>query len=314
MIKSNFDIYKGIIPPLVTPLKDTDTLDVAGLERLIEHVLTADISGIFILGTTGEFSHLSIKLRVEMIQRTCEIVNGRTNVLVGIADTSITESANLAQAAADAGASALVVTPPYYFGTSQVELTHYFNALAKRVSLPLFLYNMPVHTKTVIETSTIKAVFEANENVVGLKDSSANMNYIRSVQYAMRDADFPIFCGPEEITADAVLLGGAGGVNGGANMFPKLYVAQYKAAVQRDFEKLELYRNKVLEISSLIYSVGKYGSSTYLQGLKCALSILGLCDDYLPEPFFRFDAVQREMIAGRLEQLDMKNFSEKHLA
>lgn len=310
---NNFNQYKGIIPPLVTPLKDTDTLDVAGLERLIEHVLTAPVSGVFILGTTGEFCHLSIKVREELIQQTCKLVNGRTKVLVGVADTSITESVNLAKKSADAGADAVVATPPYYFGTSQPELTHYFTALAKRLPLPLFLYNMPVHTKTVIDPGTVKAVAAACENVIGLKDSSANMNYIRSVQFQMRGTDFPIFCGPEEITADAVLLGGAGGVNGGANMFPKLYTAQYEAAVNKDFERLEILRNKVLEISSLIYSLGKYGSSTYLQGLKCAVSLLGICDDYLPEPFFKFSADERKTIAARLDQLDMKTFSEKYL-
>lgn len=309
----NFEAYKGIIPPLVTPLKDTDTLDVAGLERLVEHVLTAPISGVFILGTTGEFCHLSIKLREELIERVCKLVNGRTKVLVGVADTSITESVNLTKKAADAGASAVVAVPPYYFSTSQPELTHYFTALANKLPLPLFLYNMPVHTKTVIDPSTVKAVAESSSNVIGLKDSSANMNYIRSVQYQMRDRDFPIFCGPEEITADAVLLGGAGGVNGGANMFPNLYVAQYEAAVNRDFEKLEVLRNKVLEISSMIYSLGKYGSSTYLQGLKCALSVLGLCDDYLPEPFQRFDSAQRKLIEERIEQIDMESFEKQYL-
>lgn len=309
----NFDSYKGIIPPLITPLKDTDTLDVEGLERLVEHVLTAPVSGVFILGTTGEFSHISIKLREEMIERVCKIVNGRTKVLVGVADTSITESANLTKKAADAGADSVVATPPYYFAASQPELSHYFISLANKLALPLFLYNMPVHTKTVIDPGTVKAVAEASSNVIGLKDSSANMNYIRSVQYQMRDKDFPIFCGPEEITADAVLLGGAGGVNGGANMFPKLYTAQYEAAANKDFERLEILRNKVLEISSMIYSLGKYGSSTYLQGLKCAVSLLGICDDYLPEPFFRFDADQKKLIADRLEKLDMKAFSEKYL-
>ncbi|MEQ8473516.1 MAG: dihydrodipicolinate synthase family protein [Marinoscillum sp.] len=313
MTKSNFDLYKGVIPPLVTPLKDTDTLDEAGLERLIEHVLTAEISGVFILGTTGEFSHLSIKLREELIEKTCKLVNGRTKVLVGVADTSITESVKLARKAADAGAESVVATPPYYFAASQPELTHYFNALAKRLPLPLFLYNMPIHTKTVVDPATVKAVFEANENVIGLKDSSANMNYIRSVQYQMKGKDFPIFCGPEEITADAVLLGGAGGVNGGANMFPRLYVEQYKAATQKDFEKLEVLRNKVLEISSMIYSLGKYGSSTYLQGLKCALSVLGICDDYMPEPFFRFDKDQRRVIEERLRLLRMEEFAKEYL-
>lgn len=309
----HFETYKGIIPPVVTPLEDTDTLDIAGLEKLIEHILTASVSGLFILGTTGEFCNISIRLREELIERVCEQVNGRTKVLVGVADTSITESVNLAKKAADAGADAVVATPPYYYATSQPELAYYFTGLAGKLPLPLFLYNMPVHTKTIIEPATVKEVAEASNNVIGLKDSSANMNYMRAVQYQMRDHDFPLFCGPEEITADAVLLGGAGGVNGGANMFPGLYVAQYEASVKRDFEKLDIYRNKVLEISSLLYSVGKYGSSNYLQGLKCALSVLGLCNDYLPEPFQRLDKNDRKLIEERLEKLDMEGFSKKHL-
>ena len=44
----------GIIPPMVTPLCDRDKLDVAGLEKLIEHILAGGVSGLFILGTTGE--------------------------------------------------------------------------------------------------------------------------------------------------------------------------------------------------------------------------------------------------------------------
>jgi 4-hydroxy-tetrahydrodipicolinate synthase len=47
--------------------------------------------------------------------------------------------------------------------------------------------------------------------------------------------------------------------------------------------------------------------------LKCALSVLGICDDYLPEPFFRFSAEQRKEIETRLEQLDMVTFTENHL-
>lgn len=311
--ESNFDKYKGIIAPMVTPLKDTDTLDLAGLEKLIEHILTANISGLFILGTTGEFCNISVKLREELIARVCQQVNGRTKVLVGVADTSVTESVNLATRASDAGADAVVATPPYYYAASQPELVHYFTSLADRLPLPLFLYNMPVHTKTVIEPATVKMVADKSGNVVGLKDSSANMNYMRSVQYQMKDYDFPLFCGPEEITADVVLFGGAGGVNGGANMFPKLYVAQYEACMRRDFESLERYRDKVQEISSLIYSVGKYGSSSYLQGLRCALSVLGICDDYLAEPFQRLDKDGRRLIERRLEELDMDGFSKNHL-
>ena len=75
---------RGIIPPMVTPLLDRDTLDVEGLERLIEHILGGGVQGLFILGTTGEAPSLSMRLRCELIERVCEQVKGRVPVLVGI--------------------------------------------------------------------------------------------------------------------------------------------------------------------------------------------------------------------------------------
>ncbi|MDA3880595.1 MAG: dihydrodipicolinate synthase family protein, partial [Prolixibacteraceae bacterium] len=73
-MQRNIKTLKGIVPPLITPLKDVDILDVEGLERLIEHVIAGGVSGVFILGTTGEFSSISYRLRRELIERTCKIV------------------------------------------------------------------------------------------------------------------------------------------------------------------------------------------------------------------------------------------------
>src|SRR6516164_9553717 len=91
----------GIIPPMVTPLRGRDELDVAGLERLIEHILAGGVSGLFILGTTGEGPGLSYRLRRELIQRTCKQVNRRVQILVGITDTSFVESVNVGHSAAE---------------------------------------------------------------------------------------------------------------------------------------------------------------------------------------------------------------------
>jgi 4-hydroxy-tetrahydrodipicolinate synthase len=101
-------------------------------------------------------------------------------------------------------------------------------------------------------------------------------------------------------------LGADGGVNGGANMFPKLYVDLYNAAVAHDFEQINLLQEKVLAISSAIYTVGKYGSS-YLKGLKCALSVMGLCDDFMADPFSHFRKEEREKIEEALEKLNYKD-------
>ncbi len=297
----------GIIPPLVTPLLGNDTLDVASLENLVEHLIAGGVHGLFILGTTGEEQSLSYRLRKEMIRETSRINAGRLPLLVCITDTSIVESVNLANYAAECGASAVVSAPPYYFATGQAELAEYYEDLLKDLPLPLFLYNMPSHVKVNFAPDTICRIAR-NEKVVGFKDSSANLPYFQSVMYKMRDRkDFAMLMGPEEVTAESVMLGANGGINGGANMFPELYVALYDAAKAHDLEKVWKLQQLVMQISTTIYSVGKYGSS-YLKGLKCACSLLGVIkDDFVASPFHKFDEPERNKIREALDKLPIKD-------
>lgn len=293
---------RGIIPPMVTPLLDRDTLDVPGLERLVEHILAGGVHGLFILGTTGEAPSLSHRLRHELIDRACRQVDGRVPVLVGIADTSFVESVNVAAKAAEAGAAALVVAPPYYFPAGQPELLEYLKHLLAEVSLPLFLYNMPNRPKPVFEPDTVQAAAEM-PGIVGLKDSSADMIYFHQLLALMRDRpEFSLLMGPEQLLAETVLLGGHGGVCGGANLVPRLYVDLYEAARTRDLATVERLHETVMRICANIYSVGRYGSS-FLKGLKCALSCVGICNDFLAEPFHRFREPERQVVQQHLDEL-----------
>lgn len=294
----------GIVPPLVTPLIDNNTLDVQGLERLIEHVIAGGVHGIFILGTTGEAQSLSFDLRVEMIKQTSRILNKRLPLLVGISDTSLTDSLKLADVAAECEADAVVSAPPYYYATGQDELAEFYEALIPQLKLPIYLYNMPTHTKVSFAPATIKRIAQ-NEKVIGFKDSSANGAYFQSVVYEMRDRkDFSIFVGPEEMTAEVVLLGANGGVNGGANIFPELYVALYNAAVARDIEKVRVLQMKVMQVCSTLYCIGSNGSS-YLKGVKGALSELGICSGVLASPFNEFGEEQKSKIKTAIKELQL---------
>lgn len=192
----------------------------------------------------AEAQSLSYKLRVEMIKNTCRITKGRLPVLVCISDTSIVESVNLARIAADNGADAVVSAPPYYFAAGQPELIEFYENLTPQLPLPLFLYNMPTHTKVNFAPATIQRIAE-DPRVIGFKDSSANAVYFQSVMYAMKERqDFSMLVGPEEIMAESVLLGAHGGVNGGANMFPELYVELYNAAKNTNLEELKRLQEK----------------------------------------------------------------------
>src|SRR5690349_251894 len=161
---------------MITPLADRDTLDVAGLERLLEHVLAGGVSGLFILGTTGEAPSLSYRLRRELIDRVCRQTASRVPILVGITDTSFVESVQLAQHAAAAGAAAVVLSTPYYFPAGQTELASYVTNIVAELPLPLMLYNMPSLTKVWFEIDTLQRLAEL-EQIVGMKDSSGDLAY-----------------------------------------------------------------------------------------------------------------------------------------
>lgn len=295
---------RGIVPPLVTPLLDNNTLDIEGLERLIEHVVAGGVHGIFILGTTGEAQSISFKLRHEMIRQTARLLDKRLPLLVGISDTSLTDSIALADQAYQSGADAVVSAPPYYFATGQPELAEFYEQLIPQLNLPVFLYNMPVHTKVTFAPATIRRIAE-NHKVIGFKDSSASGGYFQSVMHEMRDRpDFSLFVGPEEMMAESVLMGAHGGVNGGANMFPRLYVDLYNAAVAHDVANVHELHAKVMQISSTIYTVGSYGSS-YLKGVKAGLSVLGICNDFLAAPFNKFDEEHKEKIHLAIKNLNL---------
>jgi 4-hydroxy-tetrahydrodipicolinate synthase len=285
-------------------LLDNNTLDIEGLEKLVEHVVAGGVHGLFILGTTGEAQSISFALRTEMIKETARILKNRLPLLVGISDTSLVDSVTLAQLAADQGADAVVSAPPYYYATGQPELSEFYEQLVPQLPLPVYLYNMPTHTKVSFAPTTIRRISE-NEKVIGFKDSSASGGYFQSVVYEMRDRqDFSLFVGPEEMMAESVLMGAHGGVNGGANLFPALYVNLYNAAVAKDVDKVRELHAKVMQISSSIYTVGSYGSS-YLKGVKSALSVLGICSDFLAAPFNKFDDAHKDKIRTAIELLQL---------
>jgi len=221
---------------------------------------------------------------------------------VGITDTSFSESVKLAEKANSAGADAVVAAPPYYFTNNQSELAEYFSVLADESPLPLFLYNMPSHTKVNIAAKTVLKLSD-HENIIGLKDSSANLVYFQKVVRLMESrSEFSLLVGPEELLMQSILSGAHGGVNGGANMFPKLYVKMYEATRSQNFEEMEKLQKIIMQVSSTIYSVGDSPGS-YLQGVKSALSVMGICSDKMSLPGKPHSAEEKKMIQIAIEDL-----------
>ncbi len=301
---------RGIIPPMITPLKDYNRLDRQGLDNLIEHLIDGGVHAIFILGTNGEAPSLDTPLKKEFIREAGALIKKRVPLLVGISDTVAARSLEIAAYAADHGAEAVVLTPPYYYPLAQEEVIDYYAMMANQLPLPFFIYDIPSHTKIPLTVDTVKKIKELG--ALGIKDSSGDMFHFYSLVDAFSgDPDFSLITGMEMFIPDILLNGGHGAVPGGANMFPHLFVNLYKAAIKKDFQTIAFLRQEVMEIYKNIYQIGKRIPQV-TAGIKCALALMGICDEYMAPPLQKVSGEERERIAGIVNKISHNSSVSRH--
>lgn len=294
---------KGIVPPVITPLIDDKTLDEEGVFKLVNHLLDGGVHGLFLLGTTGEATSVGYKLRENFVGQTCKIVNKKIPVLVGITDTSFEDSVEMAYRYKEAGADAVVIAPPYYIPISQKEMMIYLEDLAPKLPLPFLMYNMPGYTKLNMSVETVTHAHKLG--ALGIKDSSGDQFYLYSlIDKFKNDPGFSIITGTEIYIPETILFGGHGAVSGGANIFPRLYVDLYNASCARDLERIIALRKIVMRIYNTIYSVGK-NASKYTLGVKCAVSAMGICNNYAAHPLRKFDHESEAQMKSFTEEIEL---------
>jgi 4-hydroxy-tetrahydrodipicolinate synthase len=293
---------KGIIPPMATPLASIDQLEVRGVETLVEHILGGGVHALFLLGTTGEGPALSYRVRRELIERVCDQVGSRVPVLVGITDSAYAEARNIADFSAKAGASAVVMAPPFYYQFSQGDILCLIESMAEASALPLYLYNQPGLTKMTFQPETVARSAEI-PNVWGLKDSSGDMSYLKKVLELVgkRYPDFSVLVGPEHLLAEALMCGAHGGVAGGANIFPHLPVRLYQAFLEGKHEEMHAVQAEMNSIGAPIWNADETEPG-YLRRLKAALSIMGICSGIPTWPYQLSTPEESKQIEAHLER------------
>lgn len=270
---------------------------------MLDHLINGGVSGVFLMGTTGEGTSISPRMRKDLIKYSIEYVKGRVPVFVSIADCCIEESLNMARYAKECGVTYLVSALPFYLGLTQKEIIDYYTTIADNVPLPLFLYNIPAQTKLMISVEAVKTLAK-HPNIIGMKDSSGNGTYFNTLLAEIK-AEYPnftILVGPDEMLASTMAMGGNGGVNFGSNLFPELYVNLFKACKAKDTERILKLQKLVMKVSTGVYSVDK-SSVSFLKGLKAALFTEGLITDYICEPLQKVNNADLETIRKNVTEL-----------
>lgn len=259
----------GVYAPIPTPFEG-GKVAYDKLEKNLEFWLNTNLEGIVVMGSNGEFVLLSSEEKVELIKFVCEKCKGKKPVIAGTGAESTEETIRLSQAAAEAGADAvLVVTPSYYKGSmTDPVLKRFYTDVADATPAPVILYNMPRNTGINI-SSKLVAELAKHPNIIGMKDSGGNIVQIQEC-VANTPADFNVFAGSASFLYTTLAVGGTGGTLALANILPnECAKVQELYEEGKVSESLEL-QNKLVEINNAV--TAKYG----VAGLKAAMDMIGL--------------------------------------
>jgi 4-hydroxy-tetrahydrodipicolinate synthase len=269
---------RGVLPALVTPLKRDGEIDEPAIDRLVEHVLAGGVHGLLALGSTGEVASLDQPARRQVLTAVVKAAAGRVPVICGVAHSRLADAKAEVSAAADLGAAAVLVAPPYYYPTDQPTVLRFYRALAETSSVPILVYHIPQNTKVVTEPATVAALAR-DGSVAGIKDSSRDFEYFESVCAATRDLpDFRIFTGSDTMLLASLAMGGAGTICGGANIAPSWVVRIVDEYERGDLKSARTHQDMLIELV-LAVRAGVFPSA-----IKAALHMQGVCDPWLVPP------------------------------
>ncbi|MGO4492706.1 dihydrodipicolinate synthase family protein [Arthrobacter sp. 2YAF22_2] len=272
--------FQGVIPPVVTPRHADGSIDTDSLKNLTRHLLDGGVSGLFVLGSSGEVPYLTNAER-ELVVSTIAAANaGAVPLIVGANEQTTNRVIDEAKKVIDLGADAIVVTSMYYAIGNADETETHFRTIHDAVSTPIFAYDVPVRTHFKLPTDLLVRL--GRDGVIaGVKDSSGDDVGFRQLLLAARDIpDFDIFTG-HEVVVDGALLGGAQGVVPGlGNVDPRGYRNLVDAAAAGDWAKAAAEQDRLADVFEIVYTPnGRVsGGAAGLGAFKTALQLMGVIE------------------------------------
>ena len=267
---SNVEI-KGIIPPILTPMKEDESLNLEELRKQIERLLSGGVHGLFAFGTNGEGYILSENEKYEVLEAMIDQVKGRVPVYAGTGCISTRDTIRQSMQAEKMGADVLSIITPSFAAASQKELYNHYVAVAKHVSIPIILYNIPPRTGNRLLPETVRDLIRDVDVIVGAKDSSGDLEnlkaYIRLT--AELDKKVAILAGNDGAILTCLKEGGAGGIAGRANIWPHTLSSIYDRFMAGDLEGAQEAQDAI----SVLQRAFQYGNPNTI--IKRAVEMLG---------------------------------------
>jgi 4-hydroxy-tetrahydrodipicolinate synthase len=248
------------------------------------------------LGSTGEAASLDEKARRKVLATVVKAAAGRVPVICGIVQPQLGAARADVAAAAELGAIAALVAPPYYYPIDQATVLAFYRRLAEDSPLPILVYNIPQNTKVVTDPATV-ATLAREGTVVGIKDSSRDFEYFENVCVATRALpEFRIFTGSDTMLLASLAMGGSGTICAAANIAPGWAVRVFDDFERGDWEAARMHQDSLLELASAARA------GVFPAGIKASLNLQGVCEPWPAAPVAALDDHAVASLRTRLEK------------
>ncbi|WP_082235396.1 dihydrodipicolinate synthase family protein [Halobacillus massiliensis] len=245
--------FRGIIPPVVTLFDEAGNLDLELNRKYMDRLIENNVHGILLMGSSGEFTSLTVEERKLYIREMLKHIDKRVPVLVGVGDTVLKNVLELSDYATRQGADGLLVVSPYYWKLSEEQLYRFYSVVANHSKLPVLLYNIPSFTGVSLSVELTKKLAENYPNICGIKETVDDFNHISSMIEVMRQVreDFAVFSAFDAHLFPGLAHGSAGSINGSAVFAPEISTQLYKHFLEDDVEKAEEQHKKLTALMDL---------------------------------------------------------------
>lgn len=289
--------FHGALVALVTPFVD-GRLDEQGLIDLIEFQIAGGTHGIVPCGTTGESATTGFDEHKRVIDLTVKTVNGRVPVVAGTGANNTLEAIELTESAKESGADAVLSVVPYYNKPSQEGMYLHFRAIAEKVDIPIFLYNVPGRTVVNMLPETVARLAEI-DNIVGIKEASGSLEQISDVIRRCPE-EFIVLSGDDFTAMPTVFIGGKGVISVISNVCPQEMAEMMAAALAGDIKRANELHYRIFELMKLMFSAPNPVPA------KKALELMGKIKSGMPRlPLAPMDNASLEKLQATMRKMGL---------
>ncbi|WLT09189.1 4-hydroxy-tetrahydrodipicolinate synthase [Bartonella apihabitans] len=293
-------MLKGALTALITPFDKNGNVAEKTLCDLVEWQVKQGINGLVPVGTTGESPTLSYQEHKRVIELCVRQVAKRVPVIAGAGSNSTKEAVELAEFAEKAGADAVLVVTPYYNKPNQRGMYQHFSTVAKAISIPLIIYNIPGRSVIDMNADTMAKLHHDCKNIIGVKDATGKIERV-SEQREKCGKDFVQLSGDDSTALGFNAQGGVGCISVTSNVAPKQCAELFQACRENNFAKALELNDRLMPLNRALFL------EPSPSGVKYAAEKLGICTSVVRSPIVPIEDTTKRIIDAALEHAGLVN-------